>query len=356
MLTRPARIAERPPSRPDAMDVLSEVLKVIKLEGAIYYNAEFTAPWSFRAPPSSVLASWLAPGGGHVIIYHLLTEGKGFAGLEHGRQEPLTGGDIVIFPHGDAHVVCNGAHVEPVDQEGELQRIFAQGLKLARGGGGGEVTKFVCGYLCCDPQLSSVFLAGLPPMLRVNVRDGAAGRWLESSIRFSVEEADASRAGSEAVMAKLSEVLFVETLRRYISELPPEQTGWLAGVRNPDVGKALALLHRHPAEPWTIASLAQEVGLSRSVLAERFRHYLGEPPMSYLTRWRLQLGAQMLKSGSRSVAEIAVEVGYESEAAFNRAFKRGYGLPPARFRSESRAGGRAAATANAAPLAPTHKT
>jgi AraC-like DNA-binding protein len=332
------------------MDVLSEVLKVVKLEGAIYYNAEFTAPWSFRAPPSSVLVPHFASGGGHVIIYHLLTDGQGFAGLEHGNRVPLTAGDIVIFPHGDSHIIGNGSHVEPVDQERELHRIFAQGLKLARGGGGGEVTKFVCGYMSCDPQLSRVFLAGLPSVLKVNVRDGAAGWWLENSIRFSVEEADASRAGGEAVMAKLSEVLFVETLRRYISELPPAQTGWLAGARDPEVGQALALLHRHPAQPWTIADLAHQVGLSRSVLAERFRHYLGEPPMSYLTRWRLQLGAQMLKSSSRSVAEIAAEVGYESEAAFNRAFKRGYRVPPARFRSGSRAGEKAASSTNADAL------
>lgn len=335
------------------MDVLSEVLKVVKLEGAIYYNAEFTAPWSFRAPPSSVLAPHFAPGGGHVIIYHLLTEGKGFAGLEHGSLLPLTAGDIVIFPHGDSHIIGNGARVEPVDQERELHRIFTQGLKLARGGGGGEVTRFVCGYMACDPQLSGVFLAGLPAILKVNVRNGEAGRWLENSIRFSVEQADASRAGGEAVMAKLSEVLFVETLRRYISELPPAQTGWLAGARDPEIGKALALLHRHPAQPWTIADLAHEVGLSRSVLAARFRQYLGEPPMSYLTRWRLQLAAQMLKSSSRSVAEIAAEVGYESEAAFNRAFKRECRVPPARFRSESRAGGKVPSNADADALGST---
>jgi AraC-like DNA-binding protein len=320
------------------MDVLSEVLKVVKLEGAIYYNAEFTAPWSFRAPPSSVLAPHFAPGGGHVIIYHLLTEGQAFAGLEHGKRVYLTAGDIVIFPHGDSHVIGNGGPIEPVDQERELHRIFGQGLKLAHAGGGGEVTKLVCGYMSCDPQTSRVFLAGLPAILKVNIRDGAAGQWLENSIQFSVREADASRAGGEAVLAKLSEALFVETLRRYMAELPPEQTGWLAGSRDPEIGKALALLHRHPAQRWTIADLAREVGLSRSVLAERFRHFLDEPPMSYLTRWRLQLGAQRLKSSSRSVAEVAVEVGYESEAAFNRAFKREYRVPPARFRSESRGG------------------
>jgi AraC-like DNA-binding protein len=322
------------------MDVLSEVLKVVKLEGAIYYNAEFTAPWSFRAPQSCVLAPYFTAGG-HVIIYHLLTEGRGFAGLEQGDRVPLTAGDIVVFPHGDPHIIGNGALVEPVDHEGDLHRIFAQGLKIARAGGGGEATKFVCGYMSCDPQLSRVFLAGLPAILKVNVRSGTGG-WLENSIRFSVDEADASRAGGEAVLAKLSELLFVETLRRYITELPPEQTGWLAGARDPEIGKALALLHRHPAQAWTIADLARDVGLSRSVLAERFRHYLGEPPMSYLTRWRLQLGAQMLKSSSRSVGEIAAEVGYESEAAFNRAFKREYSVPPARFRSQHRADGKAA--------------
>jgi AraC-like DNA-binding protein len=322
----------------NGMDVLSEVLSVVKLEGAIYYNAEYTAPWSFRTPPSCVLVPHFAPGGGHVIIYHLLTEGRKFAGLEHGERIPLTAGDVVIFPHGDSHVMCNGAPIDPVDYERELHRIIAQGLKLACAGGGGEVTKFVCGYMSCDPQTSRVLPAGLPPILKVNIRDGVAGQWLENSIRFSVREADASRAGGEAVLAKLSEVLFVETLRRYIAELPPGQTGWLAGARDPEVGKALALLHRRPAQPWIIADLAREVGLSRSVLAERFRHFLGEAPISYLTRWRLQLGAQMLKSSSRSVAEVASEVGYESEAAFNRAFKREYRVPPARFRNESRAG------------------
>src|SRR5262249_51748464 len=203
-------------------------------------------------------------------------------------------------------------------------------------GGGGEVTKFVCGYMACDPQLSKIFLAGLPPVLKIPIRKDSSGQWIENSIRYSVSTADPSGPGGEAVVAKLSELLFIETLRRYIGTLPNDQTGWLAGVRDVEVGKALALLHRKPAHPWTIASLASEAGTSRSVLAERFRRYLSETPIAYLTRWRLQLGAQMLTSTSSSVAEIAAEVGYESEPAFNRAFKREFGLPPARFRSQSR--------------------
>ncbi|HEY7533809.1 MAG TPA: AraC family transcriptional regulator, partial [Nitrospiraceae bacterium] len=205
-------------------------------------------------------------------------------------------------------------------------------------GGGGELTKFICGYMCCEPELSQVFLGGLPPILKISIRNDASGQWLENSLRYSVDNADASGPGSAAVLAKLSEVLFVDTLRRYIALLPQEQTGWLAGVRDPDVGKALALLHRNPAHPWTIAGLATEVGVSRSVLAERFRRYLSETPIGYLTRWRLQLGAQLLTSTNNGVGEIAAEVGYESEPAFNRAFKREFGLPPARFRTQSKSG------------------
>ncbi len=319
------------------MDVLSEVLKAVKLDGAMFYNAEFSAPWCFRSPASRTVAQYLSPSSRHVVIYHLLTEGRGYAHIEEdGPPVPLNAGDIVIFPHGDPHIMGNGPSVKPVDSAQVLQRVLSQGLKVSRLGGGGEITKFICGYMACDPQLSRTFLGGLPPIFKVHIRNDASGQWLENSLRYSVDNADASGPGGETVLAKLSEVLFIETLRRYIAHLPQEQTGWLAGVRDPEVGKALALLHRKPAHPWTIAALASDVGISRSVLAERFRRFLSETPIAYLTRWRLQLGAQMLTSTSSSVAQIAAEVGYESEPSFNRAFKREFGLPPARFRSQSR--------------------
>jgi AraC-like DNA-binding protein len=318
------------------VDVLSEVLKVVKLQGAMFYNGEFSSPWSVCSPPSHRVAPYLAPAAGHVIIYHLLTEGHASARLEDGERIALDAGDLVIFPHGDSHIIENGPPTKSVDLAKELTRIAAAGLKLSRLGGGGEVTRFICGFMACDPQLSQIFLSGLPPVFKVSIRNSASGRWLEDSIRFSVNEADASRAGGEAVLAKLSEVLFVETLRAYIAHLPADQTGWLAGARDAEVGKTLALMHRHPAHPWTIASLAKEAGVSRSVLAERFRRFLNQAPMAYLTRWRLQLGAQLLASTSHSVAQIAAEVGYESEAAFNRAFKREFQAPPARFRRQSK--------------------
>jgi AraC-like DNA-binding protein len=203
-------------------------------------------------------------------------------------------------------------------------------------GGGGEVARFVCGFMVCEPSLSQVFLAGLPSMFKVNIRQQQSGQWLENSIRYSLADTNVSDAGAQAVLAKLSEALFIETLRRYMNLLPAGQTGWLAGARDAEVGKVLALIHRQPAAPWTIAALAREAGISRPVLAARFRQCLGEPPFAYLTRWRLQLGAQMLSSTSDSVAQIASKVGYDSEQSFNRAFKRNFGNPPARYRNETR--------------------
>jgi AraC-like DNA-binding protein len=283
------------------------------------------------------MASYLSSGPKHVFIFHLVTEGRGHVRLKTGdRAVPLEAGDIVILPHGNAHLMGNGPPVTPIDSGPQLKEVFAEGRMLSQLGGGGETTKLVCGYLTCDPQLGQIFLAGLPPIVKIHIRDNPSGQWLEDTFRYSVDHAEASGPGSAAVIAKLSEVLFVETLRRYIAQLPQTQKGWLAGVRDPDVGKALALLHKQPAHPWTIASLANEVGLSRSGLAERFRHYLSDTPMGYLTRWRLQLAAQVLTSTSKSVAEVAGEVGYESEPSFNRAFKREFGIPPARFRSQTR--------------------
>jgi AraC-like DNA-binding protein len=316
------------------MDVLSEVLRAVKLEGALFFNAEFSAPWCVSEPQSAAKVPYLSPGAGHLIIYHFLTEGRAYARLPGGQRKNLSAGDIVIFPHGDAHFLGNGLPEKPVDSMRMFAKNLTQGLKLARFGGGGEVTRFVCGYMACKPQLSEVFLAGLPKMLKVPVTREPSGQWLEHSIRFSVNAVGGPDAGSGLVLTKLSEVLFVETLRRYINELPPDQTGWLAGARDPVIGQALALLHKEPADSWTLATLARRVGVSRTRLAERFRHFLQEPPMAYLARWRLKLGAEILQSTEESIAQVAATVGYGSEAAFNRAFKREFACPPAQFRRQ----------------------
>lgn len=328
---RPKDFAGIPEGR---LDAFSEILNGVRLKGAMFFNAEFSAPWGFASPPSYCLAPRLVPGAEHLIIYHFVIEGSAYAQLEGGGLVGIDAGDIVIFPHGDAHRMVSNPQSQLQEIAAILPRLQSRDLGLVRAGGGGELTRFVCGYLACEPHLFRPILSGLPPMITVNIRADGSGRWLENCIRHLVEEADAGRPGSEAMLSKLSEALFVDTLRRYLAKLPDDQTGWLAGARDPVVGKSLAILHSRVNQQWTIAQLAREVGLSRSALAERFSRYLAEPPMTYLTRWRLQLAARSLMSTSRSVAQIAAEVGYESEAAFNRAFKREFGVPPARFRKE----------------------
>jgi AraC-like DNA-binding protein len=316
------------------MDAFSEILSGVKLNGAVFFSAEFSAPWGLSVAESKTTAAMVAPGAEHLVLYHLVIEGGAVVELADGPCMELKPGDVVIFPHGDPHHMSSGKEaVRPFPDYGINTKIKAHDLSTLRAGGGGEVSRFVCGYMTCDPYLSRPILSGLPPVFKVNVRTDRSGQWLESSILHLVEEAASGRVGSEAMLAKLSEALFVDTLRRYVGSLPEQQTGWLAGTRDPVVGKSLGLLHSRIAHPWTIADLADEVGISRSALVERFTRYLSEPPMTYLTRWRLQLAARSLEKTSRGVADIAADIGYESESAFNRAFKREYGQPPGRYRS-----------------------
>jgi AraC-like DNA-binding protein len=316
------------------MDAFSEILSGVKLNGAVFFSAEFSAPWGLSVAESHTTAAMVAPGAEHLVLYHLVIEGGAVVELADGPCMELKPGDVVIFPHGDPHHMSSGnGAVRPFPDYGINTKIKAHDLSTLRAGGGGEVSRFVCGYMTCDPYLSRPILSGLPPVFKVNVRTDRSGQWLESSILHLVEECASGRVGSEAMLAKLSEALFVDTLRRYVGSLPEQQTGWLAGTRDPVVGKSLGLLHSRIAHPWTIADLADEVGISRSALVERFTRYLSEPPMTYLTRWRLQLAARSLEKTSRGVADIAADIGYESESAFNRAFKREYGQPPGRYRS-----------------------
>lgn len=315
------------------MDILSDILKVVKLEGALFFNAEFSAPWCLYSRLTKEVANALSPSASHLIIYHLLVEGRAYARLEDGTREELSAGDIVIFPQASPHYLGNGSPAKPVDSFQKFAKNLTEGLRVARFGGGGEITRFVCGFMACEPRLGEVFLAGLPPIVRVHIGREPSGQWIEDSIRFSAGQVDGTNTpGSALVQAKLSEVMFVETLRRYLNDLPENQIGWLAAARDPAIGQALALIHKDPAYPWTVADLARSAGLSRTRLTERFRHFLGESPMAYVGQWRLRLAAQLLEANDASVAQIAASVGYESEASFNRAFKRQYDCPPAQYR------------------------
>jgi AraC-like DNA-binding protein len=269
----------------------------------------------------------------HVITFHLLCEGTAYAEFESKRTE-LIAGDLISLPHGDAFMLGAGTSSNPLDSAAVFASSVENNITTFRAGGTGPRSRFICGFLACDRMIAETIIAGLPRLLRVNLRNDSSGRWLESSLAFAVAESAKRKAGTTAMVTKLSEAAFVETLRRYLLHLPPGQTGWLAGARDPVVGNALRLIHREPAYQWTLASLAQKSGTSRTALATRFRRFLGESPIAYLTRWRLVLGARSLAGSSSGVAQIAADVGYKSEAAFNRAFKRVYGLPPARYRRD----------------------
>jgi len=218
-------------------------------------------------------------------------------------------------------------------------------------GGGGATTRIVCGFLACDDTLSNPLLSSLPRLFKIDVRDDPRAAWLESSLKFAAAEAANSRAGGTIVLARLSELLFVEAVRSCIEALPAHQTGWLAGVRDRYVGRALSLLHAQAVHPWTVDELARKVGLSRSALAQRFTDLLGQPPMQYLARWRMQIAAQELLAGRKSLAAVAEQIGYESEAAFSRAFRREFGMPPAGWRKNKGKMNGAAESAQAAPAA-----
>jgi AraC-like DNA-binding protein len=325
-----ARIEQ--PGESKEMDALSAALNSVRMTGAIFFNAVCTAPWGFRVPLLKRVAHVLAPGTERLVSYHLVTEGKAVVKFDGEEEVPVSAGDIVIIPHGDAHAIANGSPSNLIDTEKSLGKFLTGTLNSMRLGGGGEITHFVCGFFGCDRHADRLFLAGLPPMIKMNIRGDAAGEWLETSIRHLVCEADSKRPGTTVLLSKMAEALFVATLRRYMEELPPEQVGWLDGARDPIVGAALALMHDNPCHSWTVPDLACEVGTSRSVLTERFARFLDESPLAYLARWRLQLAARRLQSTRNTVLQVAFDVGYESEAAFNRAFKREYGLPPAQYR------------------------
>ena len=241
------------------------------------------------------------------MIYHLLIDGSGVVRLEDGTRLDLEAGDVIVLPHGDPHGMCSREGVRDAETPAILRKLQARDLMPMQIGGGGEVTRFVCGFMECDPLLCRPILHSLPAAFKVNLRTDRSGHWLENSILHLVEEAASGQAGSEAMLAKLSEALFVDTLRRYITGLPEQETGWLAGARDPVVGKSLTLLHRKVQHPWTIAELAREVGLSRSALVERFTRFLSEPPMAYNT---VAAAAPLVHNRDFSgVAEIAFDVG-----------------------------------------------
>ena len=316
------------------MDALSEALRSVRVTAAIFYDAVCTKPWAFPIPPLAEYAHLLAPGAERLVSYHLITEGDATARFEDGQETPLAAGDVLIVPHGDPHVISNG-HAPPANAGSDLDRYLAGDLSRLQIGGGGETTRFVCGFFGCERHADRLFLSGLPTFIRINLRQDVGGSWLEQSIRHLASEAEGRRPGRSVLLSKMAEALFIEALRRHMETMPPEQTGWLAAARDRVVGAAISAIHRRPAHRWSADALAEEVGVSRSVLTDRFSRFLGAGPLGYLGMWRLQLAARRRQTSRETVIQVALEAGYESEAAFIRAFKREFGLPPAKFRKQS---------------------
>jgi AraC-like DNA-binding protein len=325
-----------------AADALSDVLRTVRLTGATFFDVVASAPWAAEQPAADIILPKILPGAGHLISYHVVTEGHCFATIIGGEPIALEAGDVVVFTKGDSHVMSSapGMRADAV-APAALDGATATQLPFffTYGGNGPASAKLVCGFLACDSLPFNPLLDNLPPVIKVGDRQDDS-RWLSQFIRLATIESTDKRAGGESVLAKLSELMFIEVVRRYLEALPPEQAGWLAGLRDPFVGKALAVLHGNPARDWTIEDLARDVGLSRSVLAERFADLVGMPPMLYLAKWRMQIAAGLLSGGSANIATVAAEIGYGSEAAFSRAFKKLVGVPPSAWRRPARDGSR----------------
>lgn len=326
-----------------SQDPLSDLLRSVRLRGAIFYYVNFQTDWVAETPAAPDLANALMPGAEHVLAYHLFAKGDGWAATDGQAPVRLKRGDIVMFPRGDSHVISSapGMHARHDDSDWRVTTrddpkpitvSYHDGvLRPGAPGPDDEAhTIVVCGFVACDLRPFNPLIGALPRVLRLPA--DSVGAWVAPVLDQAVSESRQNRAGSAAVLERVSEMVFVDAARRYLESLPEGGTGWLAALRDRYVGKAIGLLHERPAEPWTIEELGKQVGLSRSALHERFIEMIDLPPMQYLANWRMQLGAQLLRESNRTVATIAQEVGYDSEAAFSRAFKRLVGAPPAAWR------------------------
>ena len=318
-------------------DVLSDVLRSVRLTGAVYFDFELSSPWVAEAPASHEIASVVMPGAQRVIEYHLIARGACWGHVVGEPPVRLKEGDLIIFPQGDAHVLSSepGLRASP-DMSMYVRPTPPLPLVYERGGGGPDRTRIVCCFLGCDERPFNPLLTALPRTIHLSEgANEAPTGWLGTLLNIAVRESGLARAGRDNILARMSELMFVEAIRRYLEMLPPTHTGWLAGLRDPVVGQALASLHGNPASAWTVESLARAVGVSRSVLADRFSEMVGHPPMQYLALWRMQLASRLLIEGG-PVAEVAAQVGYESDAAFSRAFKKLLGEAPAAWRRSRR--------------------
>ena len=329
-----------------AHDILSDVLRSVRLRGALYFYVKGGDRWVAEAPAARDIAAAVMPGTDHVMEYHLVTRGRCWGAIVGESPVQLEEGDVILFPHGDPHVISSapGMRADP-RVDGYFERssarppfTFSLDGGKSPGDGAPEEASLVCGFLGCDLRPFNPLVATLPRML--HLKGGEAEGWTVQFMKHAATESREKRAGSEVLLERMSEMMFVDAVRRYVNAMPEDGSGWLAGMRDRFVGRALALMHEEPARQWSVEELGERVGLSRSALHERFADMIGQPPMQYLANWRMQVASALLRDTSAPVASVAQDVGYDSEAAFARAFKRAVGKPPAAWRRERVQGGR----------------
>jgi AraC-like DNA-binding protein len=315
------------------MDPLSDVLRAVRLNGAYFYEVRASLPWNVEAVAARTLSPPVLPDSEHLISYHMVVDGTCYGMLVGGEPIPLEPGDVILFPHGDPHVMCSHP-----DGRGAVEYQRSAPAKYpfrVHMGDGPSATELFCGFLGCDRTPFNPLLAALPRALRV---ERVANPGFGLLIRQVTAEAQIGGWGASSVLTRLAELMFIEVIRRYISQLPAEETGWLAALRDDVVGRALGLVHSRYDHAWTVEELAHAVGASRSNFVARFTALVGQPPMQYLTQWRMQVAARMLRDEETKVSGVGAAVGYDSEAAFSRAFKKTTGVSPGAWRARRRAG------------------
>lgn len=313
------------------MEASLDVLRTLRLTGGIFLDAQFTAPWciSAQVAPEDCHPATPLPGG--IIAYHYVSTGRLLLRVGEGAAMEISAGHLVVLPRNEPHVLGSTLDCPPISANRLVQTSIESGIARIVHGGGGEATRVWCGFLLSETTTDPL-IGMLPGVMMLDVSQGAAGLWIESSFRLAVGEIANGEVRSPALLSRLAELLFIEAVQHYLVSLPPDQRAWVGGLRNPFVSRALALMHDRPARHWTTETLAREVGLSRSAFAEHFSALMGMPPMRYLAGLRMRLAARRLQESSTPIALIAQEAGYESEASFAKAFKRAFGAPPATWR------------------------
>jgi AraC-like DNA-binding protein len=326
------------------MDALSDMLRVVGLTGGVFLDAEFTAPWVVQGKVGPELCASFGTQPRELVCFHYVAEG-GFE-LRVGDEAPVEvrAGQAVMLPHNDTHVFGSRMDLQPLGVETLMRPSDSLGLFEIRHGGGGARTRLACGFLGGNEQLRPL-LAALPAAMKIDFTGLAGGDWIGRTLSYAAQTLAEAEPGAATVLAKVAELLFVESVRRYLAGLPDDQTGWFAALRDPVVGRALSLLHERVDHDWTTGDLARRLNMSRSVFAARFTEIVGQPPMGYLRAWRMRLARQKLAETREPIAQIAFELGYDSEAAFNRAFRRECGAPPAEWRRRAAQGAHSAGAA-----------